>query len=587
MKNYLIKIFSIIGVIFISFFINKLNVRAVDKCVWHTYESGIYYDSSSKTYKPVEFSAGMPMAYKLTYDSSKKKTFTFSGSGKTFKSDKGDDFKNYLKNASTCPEYISVSYKRMGSNGYKILNSTQSLYKNYIQNVYGTNFTMLPYGNEAYGAVEHSGFLDSVYNMEENDDNSKSAKPIYYTSKESKYSEKTIKLEKYNKDLKSQFEKKLSGLADKGKDYNYKEDFYESTNVTWSAAIKSIKSELKSNCSAYKNDKSNNREVYLDLLDHDMFPKMLESNYIASYNDSEYKNKIPNEKCYNTVVKAMYMQVSFSKWWELVDWLSLTKVDNANGDIDKFYDYYEFAHLYTDGGLKVRPVYDALVQMKKGNVGIDNNNKLSDDECSALCHDYNPAYKSTGSSSAYSQCMNSTGVKDCKTAQSKCKSKTFGIGDSNSAKTAYDQCMKTEMGDDKYQKMQDTIEEMKNDNNQTIASAAQGMVDTLSRVDAPDFKNITFDPHYTPKCEDYEELHNIYNILRIIAPILVILFGTLDYAKAVIASDIEKMEKSKKNFPKRLLLLVLFIIVPFIVSFLISTFSSTNITVARCVVNGS
>ena len=28
MKNYLIKIFSIIGVIFISFFINKLNVRA-------------------------------------------------------------------------------------------------------------------------------------------------------------------------------------------------------------------------------------------------------------------------------------------------------------------------------------------------------------------------------------------------------------------------------------------------------------------------------------------------------------------------------------------------------------------------------
>lgn len=585
MKNYLIKIFSVIAVIFISFFINKLNVKAVDNCVWHTYEPGVYYDSSSKTYKPVEFSAGMPMDYKLTYDASKKKSFTFSGSGNSFKN---DDFKTNLKKLSKCPEYISVSYKRTGFNGYIMRYATQSEYKNYIRNVYGTNFTMLPYGNEAYGAVEYSGFLDSLFNMEENDKVSgKSSTPIYYTSKESTYSEKSIKLEKYNKDLKSQFEKKLSGLADKGKDSNYKEDFYESTNVTWSTAIKSIKKELKNNCSSYTNKDSKNREVYLDLLDHDLFPKMLESNSIANYADSEYKNKIPNEKCYNTVVKAMYMQASFSKWWNLVDWLSLTKVDNANGDIDKFYDYYEFAHLYTDGGSKVRPVYDALTQMKKGNIGIDNNTKLSDDECSALCHDYNPAYKSTGSSLAYSQCMNSTGVKDCKTAQSKCKSKTSGIGSSNSAKTAYDQCMKSEMGDDKYQKMQDNIEEMKNDNNQTIASAAQGMVDTLSRVDAPDFFNIEFDKPYVPDCDDFTELHTIYNILRIIAPILVVLFGTLDYVKAVMASDIEKMEKSKKKFPKRLLLLVLFIMVPFIISFLISTFSSTDTNIARCIVNGS
>ena len=74
--------------------------------------------------------------------------------------------------------------------------------------------------------------------------------------------------------------------------------------------------------------------------------------------------------------------------------------------------------------------------------------------------------------------------------------------------------------------------------------------DKLYSVSAPKL-NIDFDYEYVPDCDDFQELHTIYNILRIIAPILVILFGTLDYAKAVIASDVEKIEKSKKQFPKR------------------------------------
>ena len=98
--------------------------------------------------------------------------------------------------------------------------------------------------------------------------------------------------------------------------------------------------------------------------------------------------------------------------------------------------------------------------------------------------------------------------------------------------------------------------------------------------------DIKFKQKYVPNCKEFAVFHTLYNILRIIAPILVVLFGTLDYAKAVIASDIEKMEKSKKQFPKRLILLVLFIMVPFIISFLIGTFSSLDTSIAKCIVNG-
>ena len=64
------------------------------------------------------------------------------------------------------------------------------------------------------------------------------------------------------------------------------------------------------------------------------------------------------------------------------------------------------------------------------------------------------------------------------------------------------------------------------------------------------------------------------------------MFGSLDYAKAVMASDIEKMEKSKKQFPKRLLLLIVFVLVPIFVRILIS-FTNTNTNLMECIISGS
>lgn len=90
------------------------------------------------------------------------------------------------------------------------------------------------------------------------------------------------------------------------------------------------------------------------------------------------------------------------------------------------------------------------------------------------------------------------------------------------------------------------------------------------------FEGINFKSKYKVKCKDFEALHTIYLILEIAAPIAVIVFGSLDYAKAVMASDIEKMEKSKKKFPKRLLLLVLFVLVPILIQIILKLFSTTS-----------
>lgn len=99
--------------------------------------------------------------------------------------------------------------------------------------------------------------------------------------------------------------------------------------------------------------------------------------------------------------------------------------------------------------------------------------------------------------------------------------------------------------------------------------------------------NIDFNNPVSLKCSEVEVFHTLYVMLEIAAPILVILFGTLDYAKAVMSSDVEKIEKSKKKFPKRVLLLVLFLFIPVIINFLVGSFSSTNANLMWCIIKGS
>ena len=96
----------------------------------------------------------------------------------------------------------------------------------------------------------------------------------------------------------------------------------------------------------------------------------------------------------------------------------------------------------------------------------------------------------------------------------------------------------------------------------------------------PNGNNITIN------CSDFSALHIIYNIVLIIAPILVILFGTIDYSKAVMTSDLEKMDKFKKRFKPRLIAVIVLFLVPLLIKLILSLNPNLSNTMLNCVVNG-
>lgn len=61
-------------------------------------------------------------------------------------------------------------------------------------------------------------------------------------------------------------------------------------------------------------------------------------------------------------------------------------------------------------------------------------------------------------------------------------------------------------------------------------------------------------------------VRTVVKILQILVPIALILWGTIDIGKAVIAGDEKKMKEAQKPFVKRLIAAVIVFLVPFIVS---------------------
>ena len=71
--------------------------------------------------------------------------------------------------------------------------------------------------------------------------------------------------------------------------------------------------------------------------------------------------------------------------------------------------------------------------------------------------------------------------------------------------------------------------------------------------------------------DDFTDLINtIFTIFYIVGPILLIVFGSLDYAKATVSGDEKSLKKAHKTFFKRMLATVLLFISPIIVNFIIN-----------------
>ena len=194
------------------------------------------------------------------------------------------------------------------------------------------------------------------------------------------------------------------------------------------------------------------------------------------------------------------------------------------------------------------------------------NESYSHDSCLVECANANGILPE--SAGEISTCKNhDQGYIDCHACDNQCKNTS----------SAQEACMKGCLGEEKYNK----IEEVKDNNKEKL----EELKDKLYNVKAPSL-DIGFDPDgYKVQCEDVEMLHFIYAAMRIIAPILVIVFGMFDYTKSVFAADEQKILEARKKFPKRLILLILFILVPLIIDLILGVFGPDT-SLMKCIISG-
>ena len=208
------------------------------------------------------------------------------------------------------------------------------------------------------------------------------------------------------------------------------------------------------------------------------------------------------------------------------------------------------------------------------NNGSDCLTQIQNDPCISIC---SSSSSTCPSGTALNQCQNSETYRTCHSCATRCSN----IGSASAKEQCYNSCTQNN-----YSSMRNSV---RNAQQEAANSFATTML-SISEITLPHFESDTFKP-YTIKCDDVKVFHTIYVILQIAAPIAVIIFGSLDYAKAVIASDVEKMEKSKKKFPKRLLLLVLFVVIPIVINAILSLYSMStdkdmDTSLMYCIIKG-
>ena len=65
------------------------------------------------------------------------------------------------------------------------------------------------------------------------------------------------------------------------------------------------------------------------------------------------------------------------------------------------------------------------------------------------------------------------------------------------------------------------------------------------------------------------------NYIKILGPILVVILSSMDFVKAIIASDDESMKKAEKKLMIRLVLAVALFLIPTLVSVMLNIFGYT------------
>lgn len=74
------------------------------------------------------------------------------------------------------------------------------------------------------------------------------------------------------------------------------------------------------------------------------------------------------------------------------------------------------------------------------------------------------------------------------------------------------------------------------------------------------------------------DLENLFNLLKIILPLLIIVLSIYDFIKSITAKDEKDMKKSFQNLIKRFIYAVILFVLPVLINFLLEFFG-TNSTV--------
>jgi hypothetical protein len=77
------------------------------------------------------------------------------------------------------------------------------------------------------------------------------------------------------------------------------------------------------------------------------------------------------------------------------------------------------------------------------------------------------------------------------------------------------------------------------------------------------------DFEYTEAGKTYNILKEVFQIMMMAGPILLIIFGIVDFSKASLASDEQALKKAGSNFVKRSIAAVLLFLIPFIINIII------------------
>ena len=111
---------------------------------------------------------------------------------------------------------------------------------------------------------------------------------------------------------------------------------------------------------------------------------------------------------------------------------------------------------------------------------------------------------------------------------------------------------------------------------QTVDSAGNDITDPWPESTNPDGdSSADLGPTVDASCagilgDTLELIQQVFDWIKILAPILLIIFGSLDYAKAVIANDDKGLNKATSNFIKRCIAAVAVFFLPFLINFVLS-----------------